>query len=219
MTLSTPVTSFVPGPTTYYFYGPLVGTGTVLGKGQSTKTIQGLDMNTYNALLNVGLLSNVQVTGPGIDPGSQVTVSKLSLQNGVPVVVLSQALNPKQISEIGGSFAYTFGYAALSPVINGGFEQPPNVAGNGGFLHGTQLQPGGDQPWTFTDSNPGQKIYAGIASNGSAYTKGNGPAPRGSRSVSSRERAASARRSPLRRGRTRSRSWPPRRRPTNLPSR
>ena len=60
-----------------------------------------------------------------------------------------------QISEVGGSFAYTFGYAALSPIVDGGFEQPTDVANvTGGFLHGPQLSPpGGDQPWTFTDAS------------------------------------------------------------------
>jgi hypothetical protein len=171
VTLSAPVTSFTPGSATYSFFGPVVGTGTVLGAGQSTKTIQGLDMDTYYTLLKIGPLSNVQVTGPGIDPGSTVTVSQLFLQNGVPVVVLSKALDPSKISEVGGSFAYTFGYAALSPIVNGGFEQPTGVAQvTGGFLHGTQLSPpGGDQPWTFTDSS--NSSFAGIAGNGSIYTK------------------------------------------------
>ena len=89
VTLSAPVTSSPTGPVTYYFFGPVVGTGTVLGTDQPTNTIQGLDLNTYNTLLKIGPLTNVQVTGPGIDPGSTVTVIKLSLQNGVPVVTLS----------------------------------------------------------------------------------------------------------------------------------
>ena len=179
MTLSAPVTSFQPGSTTYDFFGPVVGTGTVLGAGQSTKTIQGLDMDTYETLLKIGPLSNVQVTGPGIDPGSVVTVNQLLLQNGVPVVVLSKALDPSKISEVGGSFAYTFGYAALSPIINAGFEQPAGVAQvTNGFLHGPELSPpAGDQPWTFTDSS--SSLFAGIAGNGSFYTKKNGPAPQG----------------------------------------
>ena len=179
VTLSAPVTSYTPGPATYYFFGPVVGTGTVLGAGQPTNTIQGLDMDTYYTLLKLGLLTNVQVTGPGIDPGTPVTVADLFLKNGVPVVVLSKALDPSQISEVGGSFAYTFGYAALSPIVNGGFEQPTGVSQvTGGFLNGTQLSPpGGDQQWTFTDAS--STIFAGIAGNGSIYTKGNKPAPQG----------------------------------------
>jgi hypothetical protein len=179
MTLSAGVTSYTSGPATYYFFGPVVGTGTVLGPGQPANTIQGLDMNTYDTLLKVGPLTNVQVTGPGIDPGSTVTVSNLSLQNGVPVVVLSKALDPSQISAPGGSYAYTFGYAALSPIINGGFELPTGVANlTGGFLDGTQLSPpGGVQQWTITDAS--SAIFAGIAGNGSIDTKGNGPAPQG----------------------------------------
>ena len=51
VTLSAPVTSSPTGPVTYYFFGPVVGTGTVLGAGQPTNTIQGLDMDTYNTLL------------------------------------------------------------------------------------------------------------------------------------------------------------------------
>jgi len=141
-------------------------------------TIEDLDMNTYNTLLKIGPLTNVQVTGPGIDPGSTVTVLSLSLNDGVPVVTLSKNLDASQISEVGGSFAYTFGSAALSPILNGGFEQPPGVAElTGGYLHGTQLEPSGDQPWTFTDGS--RSDYAGIAGNGSVYTKGNGPAPQG----------------------------------------
>ncbi len=95
------------------------------------------------------------------------------------MVVLSNSLDSTQISEVGGSFAYTFGYAALSPIVNGGFEQPTDVAKvTDGFLNGTQLSPpSGDQPWTFTDSS--STIFAGIAGNGSIYTKGNDPAPQG----------------------------------------
>jgi hypothetical protein len=179
VTLSAPVTSFTPGSATYYFFGPVVGTGTVLGAGQPTDTIQGPDVNTYDTLLKLGPLTNVQVTGPGIDPGSQVTVANLSLENGVPVVVLSQALDPSRISAPGGSYAYTFGYAALSPIINGGFEKPTGVANlTDGFLSGAQLSPpGGVQQWTFTDAS--SAIFAGIAGNGSIYTKNNGPAPQG----------------------------------------
>jgi hypothetical protein len=179
VTLSAPVTSSPPGSVTYSFFGPVVGTGTVLAAGQPTNTIQGLDLNTYNALLKIGPLTNVQVTGPGIGPGSVVKVNNLFLQNGVPVVILSQSLDASRISEVGGSFAYTFGYAALSPIVDAGFEQPPGVAQlSGGFLHGPQLSPpSGDQPWTFTDSS--NTIYAGIAGNGSTYTKKNGPALQG----------------------------------------
>ena len=158
----------------------MVGTGTVLGAGQPQNTIQGLDMNTYDTLLQIGPLTNVQVTGPGIDPGSTVTVTGLSLENGVPVVTLSANLDASQISEVGGSFAYTFGYATLSPISDAGFEQPADVAQlTGGYLHGTQLKPSGDQPWTFTDGDATNQIYAGIAGNGSIYTKGNRPSPQG----------------------------------------
>lgn len=181
VTLSSPITGPLTGPFTYYFYGPVVGTGTVLGAGQSTRTIQGLDMNTYNTLLNIGPLSNVQVTGPGIDQTSQVTINKLFLQDGVPVVILSKPLDASKISEVGGSFAYTFGYAAFSPVVDAGFEQPPDVSQVvGGFLHGPQLSPpSGDQAWTFTDGDSDNGIYAGIAANNSTYTKLSGPAPQG----------------------------------------
>jgi hypothetical protein len=100
--------------------------------------------------------------------------------NGVPVVTLSANLNASQISQVGGSYAYTFGYATLSPIGDAGFEQPPGVAQlTDGILHGTQLIPGGDQPWTFTDGEPDKRIYAGIAGNGSIYTSENGPAPQG----------------------------------------
>ena len=178
VTLSAPVTSSPTGPVTYYFFGPVVGTGTVLGAGQPKNTIQDLDMNTYNTLLNVGPLTNIQVTGPGIDPGSTVTVTGLSLENGAPVVTFSAELDASQISEVGGSFAYTFGYATLSSIGDAGFEQPADVAQlTGGYLHGTQLKPSGDEPWTFTDGNPTNKIYAGIAGNGSIYTKQNGRPP------------------------------------------
>jgi hypothetical protein len=179
VTLSAPVTSFSTGPATYSFFGPVVGTGTVLAACQPNNTIEGLDMDTYYTLLKLGDLTNVQVTGPGINPGSTVTVAKLFLQDGVPVVALSEVLDSSQISEVGGSFAYTFGYAALSPIVGGGFEQPTGVADlTGGYLNGTQLSPpGGDQPWTFTDSS--NSIFAGIAGNGSIYTERNGPAPEG----------------------------------------
>ncbi len=180
VTLSAPITSSQSGSVTYEFFGPVVGTGTVLGAGQPTDTIDGLDMDAYNTLMALGDLSNVQVTGPGIDPGSTVTVSGLSMVNGSPVVTLSENLDASQISGVGGSFSYTFGYATLNPVVDSGFEQPAGVAGlTGGYLHGTQLQPSGDQPWTFTDGNAAQQIYAGIAGNGSIYTKGNGPALQG----------------------------------------
>ncbi len=180
VTLSAPVTKSPKGSVTYYFFGPVVGTGTMLAKNQPKNTIQGLDMTTYNTLLNIGPLTNVQVTGPGIDPGSPVTVMGLSLQNGVPVVILSTNLDASQIPEGGGSFAYTFGYATLSPIVDAGFEQPAGVAQLAhGILHGTQLEPSGDEPWTFTDGNPANHIYSGIAGNGSIYTSGNGLAPQG----------------------------------------
>ncbi len=180
VTLSAPVTSTTDKPVTYDFFGPVVGTGTVLGAGQPKNTIQGLDMNTYNTLNQIGPLTKVQVTGPGIDPGTTVTVTVLSIENGVPVVTLSSNLDASQISEVGGSFAYTFGYASLSPIIDAGFEQPAGVAElTDGYLHGPQLKPSGDQPWTFTDGNPTDHVYAGIAGNGSSYTKNNQPAPQG----------------------------------------
>ncbi len=50
VTLSAPLTSSPTGQVTYYFFGPVVGTGTVLGANQPTNTIQGLDMNTYDTL-------------------------------------------------------------------------------------------------------------------------------------------------------------------------
>jgi hypothetical protein len=176
VTLSAPLTSSPTGPVTYYFFGPVVGTGTVLGTGQPQNTIDGLDMNTYTTLGLLGPLGNIQVTGPGIAPGSTVTVTGLSMLNGVPVVTLSANLDPSQISEVGGSFAYTFGYATLSPISDSGFEQPADVAQlTGGILHGTQLMPSGDQPWTFTDGNATNQIYAGIAGVGSIYTSKNGP--------------------------------------------
>ena len=84
VTLSAPVTSSPNGPVTYYFFGPVVGTGTVLGAHQPKDTIQGLDMDTYNTLLQIGLLSNVQVTGPGIDTRNPVTVQKLSCRMAFP---------------------------------------------------------------------------------------------------------------------------------------
>jgi hypothetical protein len=180
VTLSAPLTSSPTGSVTYYFFGPIVGTGTVLGAGQPQNTIVGLDMDTYNTLQLIGPLANVQVTGPGIDPGSTVTITSLTMQNGVPVLTLSANLDSSQISEVGGSFAYTFGYATLSPISDAGFEQPADVAPlTGGYLHGTQLNPSGDQPWTFTDGNATNQIYAGIAGVGSIYTKGNGAAPQG----------------------------------------
>ncbi len=142
VTLSAPVTSSPTGPVTYYFFGPVVGAGTVLGASQPANTIDGLDMNTYRTLQLLGPLSNVQVTGPGIDAGTTVTVTGLSLVNGVPVVTLSANLNASQISQVGGSYAYTFGYATLSPIGDAGFEQPPGVAQlTDGILHGTQLKP------------------------------------------------------------------------------
>ena len=171
----------------------MVGTGTVLGAGQPKDTIQGLDLNTYDTLLEIGPLTNVQVTGPGIDAGTTVKISGLSLENGVPVLTLSANLDASHISEIGGSFVYTFGYATLSPISDAGFEQPAGVAElTDGYLHGTQLKPSGDQPWTFTDGDTAKQIYAGIAGNGSSYTNMNKPAPRGSRLASSRATAASA---------------------------
>ncbi|WP_165226959.1 hypothetical protein [Aquisphaera insulae] len=178
VTLSAPLQQSAPGPATYYFYGPIVGTGKVLGAGQATNTIVGLDLDTYNTLLQVGPLTNVQVTGPGIPTGSVVKISTMFLNDGVPVVALSRALDASKISEIGGSYAYTFGYAALAPIVDGGFEQPTGVANvTDGILHGKQLSAGGDQPWTFTDGSGSD--YAGIAGNGSIYTKKNALAPQG----------------------------------------
>ena len=180
VTLSAPVTSYTRGPRDLLLFWP----GGRHGDGPWSRPAHEHHPgprhgHLLHALLKLGPLTNVQVTGPGIDPGTTVTVADLFLKNGVPVVALSKALDPSQISEVGGSFAYTFGYAALSPIVNGGFEQPTGVAQvTGGFLNGTQLSPpGGDQPWTFTDGS--STIFAGIAGNGSIYTKGNEPAPQG----------------------------------------
>ena len=69
VTLSAPVTSSPTGQVTYYFFGPVVGTGTVLGANQPANTIDGIDISTYGTLQLLGPLSNVQVTGPGINAG------------------------------------------------------------------------------------------------------------------------------------------------------
>ncbi len=89
-------------------------------------------------------------------------------------------MTPTPFSEAGGSYAYTFACATLSLIADAGFEQPANVAQlAGGYPHGTQLKPSGDQPWTFTDGDPSQQIYAGIAGVGSMYTKNHDAAPQG----------------------------------------
>jgi hypothetical protein len=174
VTLSAPVTSLAPSPATYYFYGPIVGTGTVLAPGQDTKTIRGLDTATYDALLQIVPLTSIQVTGPGLDPKSTVTVKSLTLDKGVRVVTLTQALDGSKIFEHGGSYAYTFGYAALSPISDAGFEQPTvTQLTNIYYENGAQIgKPIGDQPWTFTDGSDANKIYAGISAQGSIYSAG-----------------------------------------------
>jgi hypothetical protein len=171
--LSNPLTSSSSN-STYAFFGPLVFTGTVLGKGQPGDTII-LNSNVtdaYNTLLKLGPLQNIQVTGEGIDPTKIVTIKQLSNVSGIVTLQLSSALDPNLISQPGGFYAYTFGSQVVPLIRDPGFEWTTVQNLTGKYNHGAQVSH--DTPdWTFTDTTG----WAGIAFNNSDY--GNPPAPQG----------------------------------------
>src|SRR5262249_59702425 len=60
---------------TLNFFGPLVARGTVGTAAQKADQIFIQDQVAYNTLQQLGPLSQIQVTGPGIEPGTFVTVA------------------------------------------------------------------------------------------------------------------------------------------------
>jgi hypothetical protein len=101
---------------TFYFFAPVVGTGTVGAKGQATDTIVGLNAAAYNTLQKLGpldghpeLLNEIQVTGPGVQTtGPKTLIKSITKANGGYVVTLTRDLVLG--SQPAGSYAYTFGH-------------------------------------------------------------------------------------------------------------
>ena len=144
ITLSQPLSPSPPAGSSYSFWGQLLFTGTVLGKGQAPNQIiissPVINGNTlaYTTLSNLGSLNNIQVTGEGIDPKQTVTIKVNGLsQNvaaGTTTVTLSANLNPKMVSISGSFYAYTFGEAASNQPSSLPVGAPPPKAppGSGG---------------------------------------------------------------------------------------
>lgn len=184
--LTAPV-STAPPNAPYAFFGQLVFTATVLGPGQSPNTLILTDKDAAGTLKKIGPLTNIRVTGEGIDPSKPpVTVTGMTTDgNGVTTITLSSPLVNALVSTPGTYYAYTFGTPTIDVVRNGGFEY--RVVGNvdGNFLHGAQIRPP-DQwatvdDWTYFDSptNP-QNWFAGIAiAPGSQYAGTQQTAPQG----------------------------------------
>jgi hypothetical protein len=176
ITLSRPLTSATTTTDTFAFFGHMIFTGTVLGKGQPTDTIN-LDgagaQDAFNTLNKLGPLQTIQVNGPGIPVGTVVTIKALTQQNGVIQVELlgpnskDFPLKPSLISKPGGSYGYTFGSPQITPIRDAGFEWI-NVQGGTNFNHGSQASIT-TVDWTFTDSTTNNTWFAGIAANGSTY--------------------------------------------------
>jgi hypothetical protein len=98
ITLSRPLTN-PSAASNYSFFGPLAFTGTVLGTGQADNTIILNSADAYSTLQELGPLSNIQVTGEGIDPTKTVTITQLSQdpKTGVITVQLSSNLKPSLV--------------------------------------------------------------------------------------------------------------------------
>jgi hypothetical protein len=180
--LSNPLDSDSTGAA-FAFFGPLTFTGTPASAAPyDTIILDSLD--AYNTLQEIGPLTNIQVTGEGIDPQNIVTISSLTKSaSGTITLQLNGSLNPNFISQPGGSYAYTFGSPKIDIVRDPGFEWANVEALGGGFNHGAQLTQN-TVDWTFTDApnpnDPEHPWYAGIAfNNTSKYTTGNQTAPQG----------------------------------------
>jgi hypothetical protein len=102
-------------PGTFYFFAPIVGTGTVGGQ-QANDQIVGLNAAAYNTLQLLGpkdghpqLLREIQVTGPGIQTtGPKTMIKSITEVAGKYVVTLTRPLELG--SQPAGSYAYTFGH-------------------------------------------------------------------------------------------------------------
>jgi len=98
-------THLTPGATgTYYFFGPVVATGTVVKEGD---TITKLSEAAFNTLQEIGPIDthNILVNGPGIQAGT--TVKEVKDINGVYTVVLSEPLGAP-LKNSPTSLGYTF---------------------------------------------------------------------------------------------------------------
>jgi hypothetical protein len=105
--LSDPINAQVGGTDPFFFFGPVVARGTVGTPAQGPDQIYIQDQAAYDTLQALGPLGQVQVTGPGIQPGTMVTV-KSAPPGTARIVTLSKPLNLKSKP---GSYAFTFGHA------------------------------------------------------------------------------------------------------------
>lgn len=82
----------------FYFFGPVVGTGSVSPSGT---TITGLSAAALATLNMIGSVQNLLVSGPGIQ--SNTLVTNINFNNGTVTLSKSLASNLKA-----GSYGYTF---------------------------------------------------------------------------------------------------------------
>jgi hypothetical protein len=172
LVLSRPLGSATSGTTDFAFFGSLVFPGKVLGQGQPTDTIYLDNEDAYNTLLKLGPLHNIQVNGPGIPIGTVVTIKQVLKSGGTFQVQLSRALQTDLVSQPGTSYGYTFGNPFVVTVRDLGFEWATVQGLVDNFNHGKQVSQN-TVDWTFTDSTTNPAWFAGIAANGSKFTKDN----------------------------------------------
>src|SRR5262249_38374987 len=103
--LSDPVNVQAGTTGTLNFFGPVVARGTVGTPSQENNQIFIQDQVAYNTLQLLGPLSQIQVTGPGIEPGTIVTVDSAP-PGTARIVTLSR---PLKLKSKPGSYAFTFG--------------------------------------------------------------------------------------------------------------
>jgi hypothetical protein len=89
----------------FNFFGPVVARGTVGTATQQNNQILIQDQLAYNALQLLGPLSQIQVTGPGIEQGMMVKVDSAP-PGTARIVTLSK---PLKLKSKAGSYAFTFG--------------------------------------------------------------------------------------------------------------
>jgi hypothetical protein len=106
VTLSQPINLPAGSSGTFQFFGPLVARAQVGTAGQATATLVLQDDAAFATLQLLGPLSNLQVTGPGIEPGANVTV-----QGVTPATRTVTLSRPIQLASPPGIYAYTFGHA------------------------------------------------------------------------------------------------------------
>jgi hypothetical protein len=104
--LSDPVNVQPGTEETLNFFGPVVARGTVGTGSLKSDQIFIQDQLAYNTLQQLGPLAQIQVTGPGIEPGTFVTIASAP-PGTARIVTLSK---PLKLKSKPGSYAFTFGH-------------------------------------------------------------------------------------------------------------